>query len=78
MKKHYKRHASSLYYSRRVESGGAWKMMKLVGHTFLKKLTLVIRFSDTSLLHVELGLIGRFPTDYLFHKSLILNSPIID
>jgi hypothetical protein len=62
-----KRHFKGYVGNHGVKSGNAWKMMQLLGHI----LTFVIRFTGTSLFHVELGLIGRFPTSYLFNNSLI-------
>jgi len=66
MKRHFKEYVGN----HGVKSGNAWKMMQLLGYI----LTFVIRFTGTSLFHVELGLIGRFPTRYLFNNSLILVS----
>ncbi len=36
---HSKGHASSVYNGWKMESGGAWRMTKLLGHTIPKKVT---------------------------------------
>ncbi len=71
MKRCFKRYTSSLYYHHRVKSGRAWRMMQLLRHLFLKKLKLVIRFIETSLLCTKLRLTSRFITGWLFNRSLI-------
>jgi hypothetical protein len=71
MKRCYKRYTSFLYYDHRVKSGKAWRMMQLLRHTFLKKLTFVIRFIETSLLRTKLGLTSRFINGCLFNRSLV-------
>jgi hypothetical protein len=59
-----------------VKSGGALRMMQLLRHIFLKKLTLVIKFIETSLLCSKLGLTGRFIIGCFFNRSLIPISTI--
>jgi len=54
-----------------MKSGGVWRMMQLLGHTFLKKLTFVIRFIKTSLFCTKLRLTGRFINGCLFNRSLV-------
>jgi hypothetical protein len=54
-----------------MKSDGAWRMMQLLGHLKKKKLTLVIRFIETSLLRTKLRLIGRFIISYFFNRSLV-------
>ncbi len=44
MKRHFKGYVGSLYYSHRAKSGDTWRLMQLLRHTFLKKLTPVIEF----------------------------------
>jgi hypothetical protein len=66
-----KRYTISLYCDHRMKSGGAWRMMQLLGHSFLKKLTLVIRSIETSLFCTKLGLTSRFIIGCLFIRSLI-------
>ncbi len=43
-----------------MRSGGVLKIMRPLGQTFFKKLTLVTRLTKTSLVCVEIGLIGIF------------------
>jgi hypothetical protein len=71
MKRCSKRYTHFLYCNHIVKSGEAWRMVQLLGHTFLKKLTPIIRFIETSILRVQLGLIGRFIIGCLFNRSLI-------
>jgi hypothetical protein len=73
MKRHSKGHVCSLYCNYKAKSGNAWKMMQLLWHSCLKKLTLVIRFIDISLLHTELGLTSWLLTNCLVNMLL---SPI--
>jgi hypothetical protein len=76
MKRCFKRYTSSLSCQHRVKSGGALRMMQLLRHIFLKKLTLVIKFIETSLLCSKLGLTGRFIIGCFFNRSLIPISTI--
>jgi hypothetical protein len=72
MKRHScKGYAGFLYYIHRVKSGNAWKMTQLLGLIFLKKLTPIIRFTETSLLRMKLMLTSMFPTGCLFNRSLV-------
>jgi hypothetical protein len=50
MKKHSKGHTGSLYYNCKAKSGNDWKTMQLLGHTCLKELTPIIRFTKILLI----------------------------
>jgi hypothetical protein len=71
MKKHYKGHISSLYCSYKVKRGDAWRMMQLLGHTCLKKLTHVIRFINISLFCMKIRLSSWFSIGCFVNKSLV-------
>jgi len=71
LKRCSKRYKSFLYCHHRVKSGKTWGMMQLLRHILKKKLTLVIRFIETSLLRTKLGLTNGFITGCLFNKSLV-------
>jgi hypothetical protein len=81
MKKHSKGHVSSLYYSCKAKRGNAWNTTQLVGHTSLKELTHVIRFTKISLFQVKLRLTSCFLTSYfvnrLLHISLLVRFSIV-
>jgi hypothetical protein len=53
-----------------MKNGNAWKMMQHLGHTFLKKLTFVIKLIEASLIHTKLRLFSIFSTGCIFNKSL--------
>jgi hypothetical protein len=64
MKRHSsKGHVNSFNYRCRMESGGAWRTMQLLGHNGLKKSTIVIKFIEISLLCAELRLTSWFLTN---------------
>jgi hypothetical protein len=51
-----------------MKSGGTSRMTRLLGHTFLKKLTLVIKFTEISLLCAKLGLTGT--SNWVFFQQV--------
>ncbi len=70
MKRHFKRHATSLYYNWKVERGSTWKTMQLLRRIVHKKLTPIIRFTKISLLCAELGLTSWLLIGCFFNKPL--------
>jgi hypothetical protein len=73
MKRHSKGHTGFLYNSCKVESGDIWRTTQLLGHIGPKISTLIIKFTEISLLHTKLGLTSWFLIGCLVNKSL---SPI--
>jgi hypothetical protein len=65
------RGTSVLYYNHKVRSGGAWKTMWLLGHTFPMKLTFITRLIETSFICTRIGLTSIFSIGCFFNRSLV-------